>query len=66
MENFNNYIKHTIAEMKHVTWPTQNQAIFYTVLVIAISVAVALFISLSDYVFEFLLKTIIESGLFSG
>jgi len=64
MENFSNYIRHTVAEMKHVTWPTQNQAILYTVLVIAISVLVALFLSVSDYIFEFLLKMIIESGLF--
>ncbi len=61
MENFSNYIKHTVAEMKHVTWPTQNQAFLYTALVILVSVSVALFISLSDYVFEFLLKLIMDS-----
>ena len=60
MENFSNYIRHTVAEMKHVTWPTQNQALLYTVLVVAISIAVALFLSAADFIFEFIIKTVVQ------
>lgn len=46
------YIKDTKGELKHVTWPTKAQAIRYTVLVIAVSVATALILALADYVFS--------------
>ena len=51
METFIKYIRDTSAEMKQVRWPTQRQAAFYTVLVIAISVLVSLFTSAFDFVF---------------
>lgn len=40
-----------MAELKHVSWPTHTQAVVYTVLVVVISILVALFISVFDYVF---------------
>jgi preprotein translocase subunit SecE len=54
-----NYIKETKAEMSHVNWPTKNQTINFTLLVIAVSVVVALILGLSDYVFTQLLKLFI-------
>jgi preprotein translocase SecE subunit len=54
-----NYLRDTVAEMKHVSWPTQSQAIIYTLLVIAISVVVALLLSGFDYVFTNLLDMIV-------
>ncbi len=56
MERFSRYLRDTLAEMKHVKWPTSNQAIVYTVLVVAISVVVALMLSGFDYVFTNLLE----------
>jgi len=53
------YIKETRAEMKHVNWPTRKQAIAFTVAVISISVAVALFLGLFDYLFSTILKAFI-------
>ena len=50
MERLINYIKDTWAELRHVSWPTGKQSIIYTVLVIAISILVALFIKLFDYI----------------
>ncbi len=52
MNSFINYIKDTIAEMKHVSWPTNKQSVVYTVLVVVISVVVALYIGLFDFVFQ--------------
>ncbi len=51
MERFSRYIRATIAEMKHVKWPTRRQASVYTVLVIGISAVVMIFVSLADFVF---------------
>ena len=51
MENFSHYLRDTVAELKQVKWPTQNQAMVYTGLVIAVCVVVALFVSAWDFVF---------------
>ena len=46
------YIKDVRGEMRHVSWPTRKQAVIYTVLVIAISVAVALYLGALDLLFS--------------
>ena len=53
------YVKDTMAEMKHVSWPTREQSINYTLLVIAISILVAVLIYVCDQLFIFLLRTFI-------
>jgi len=45
--------------MKHVSWPTRNQTIIFTVLVIVISIAVAAYLGLFDYLFSLGLKGLI-------
>lgn len=52
MEQFINYIKDTTAELKHVSWPTNKQSIVYTVLVIVISILVAIYIGVFDFLFS--------------
>lgn len=52
MNSFINYLKDTIAEMKHVSWPTNKQSAVYTVLVVVVSIIVALYIGLFDFVFQ--------------
>ncbi len=52
MNSFINYLKDTIAEMKHVSWPTNKQSAVYTVLVVVLSALVSLYIGLFDSVFE--------------
>ena len=49
------YIKDTRAEMAHVNWPTRQQTIRFTVLVILVSVVTAAILGLSDFVFSRLL-----------
>jgi preprotein translocase subunit SecE len=51
MSRFTNYLQDTKAEMKHVSWPTQRQAIVFTVLVIAFSVVVAVLLGFADLIF---------------
>ena len=52
MERFISYLKDTQAELKHVAWPTQRQAIIATALVIGISILVSLFVGAFDFVFS--------------
>lgn len=45
-----NYLKESKTELKKVTWPTRQQTITHTLLVIGISLGVAVFFGLLDYV----------------
>ena len=49
------YIKQTRAEMAHVTWPSREQTIRFTTLVIAVSIGTALILGIADFVFSKLL-----------
>ena len=51
MEKTINYIKEVIEEAKKVTWPTRKQTIFFTIAVLAISVLVAYYLGLLDFLF---------------
>ena len=53
------YFKDVQAEMRHVSWPTKRQAVVYTVVVIAVSLATAVYLGLWDYVFTAIIKKII-------
>ena len=44
------YLKESYFEMKNVTWPTKDEIKQHTILVIAISLAVAAFLGLIDYI----------------
>lgn len=54
-----NYLKDVRAELKHVAWPSRTQTILYTVVVILVSLGVAVYLGLWDYVFSAILKQII-------
>ncbi len=54
-----NYFKEVRAEMKHVSWPTRNQAVVYTIVVVAVSFATAAYLGVWDFVFTNIVKQII-------
>ena len=56
MSKLTQYVKDSVAEMQKVTWPTKKQTINYSYLVIGISIAVALFLGLLDWIFQYGLK----------
>jgi preprotein translocase SecE subunit len=60
MSRFIDYLKDTKDEIGHVSWPTQKQALTYTALVIGISVVLALFLSLFDFIFSYALDWFIQ------
>lgn len=45
------YLKDTRAELRHVAWPTQTQTIVFTVLVALVSIFVAAYLGIFDYLF---------------
>lgn len=60
MANLLNYFKETKAEMKHVKWPTRKQAVNFTIVVIIVSVFLAYFLGLFDFIFTSGLRYIIS------
>ena len=46
-------------ELRHVNWPTRDEAIRLTTIVIGISVGLAVFLGSFDYLFSFLIKNIV-------
>lgn len=59
---FGQYLKDTQAELLHVAWPTRTQTIAYTILVALISLGVALYLGLFDYVFTSSLTRLIGAS----
>lgn len=59
MQPLIDYIKAVRGELTHVTWPTTQQAIAYTALVIGISVFVALLLGGFDFIFTFGIEKIL-------
>ncbi len=50
------YLKDTQGELKHVSWPTRNQAIIFTIVVVIISIFVSFFLGFFDYIFKIALQ----------
>lgn len=48
---FGQYLKDTRTELNHVAWPTRTQTVVFTVLVAAISVGVAFYLGIFDFLF---------------
>ena len=47
-------------ELHKVQWPTKDQTMRYTLLVVAISIAMAAYLGLLDYVFAAILRTVLK------
>ncbi|OGF69469.1 preprotein translocase subunit SecE [Candidatus Giovannonibacteria bacterium RIFCSPLOWO2_02_FULL_45_14] len=58
-EKFINYLKETRLELRHVNWPSRQNTIRFTLLVIGASAILALYIGLLDVFFQYLLNTFI-------
>jgi len=53
------YLKETRGELKHVSWPTRKQAIMFTIVVVLVSLAVAAYLGLFDFLFTKLIQLFI-------
>jgi preprotein translocase SecE subunit len=54
------FAKETKTELSHVSWPSREQTIRATALVIGISIGLSLFLAFFDWVFELGLKSLIS------
>ncbi|OGH69793.1 MAG: preprotein translocase subunit SecE [Candidatus Magasanikbacteria bacterium RIFCSPHIGHO2_01_FULL_47_8] len=52
IDSIKNYFLGSYAEMKKVSWPTKQQTINYSLLVIGLSVGLAVFFALLDFAFS--------------
>lgn len=50
MPNILNFLKETRAELEKVVWPTREQTVRYSILVIIVAVATGLFLGGLDYI----------------
>ncbi|MFH0857647.1 MAG: preprotein translocase subunit SecE [Candidatus Magasanikbacteria bacterium] len=59
IKKIGNYFIEAIAEMKKVTWPTKKVTKNYSLIVIGLSIGVAVFFGVFDYLFNIILGWII-------
>ncbi len=60
--SFINYLQASVEELRKVTWPTRNQAIRLTFLVLGFCMVIALIIGILDFAFGFGYRTLLEFG----
>ncbi len=53
------YLKEATEESKKVTWPTKNQLINHTIVVVVMTAAIAVFFAILDYVFSNAIRILI-------
>jgi len=59
MSKITEYIKETKTELKHVIWPSRRQTLYYTLIVIILSVVIAYYLGIFDFIFSQGLQKII-------
>ncbi|MGE5425953.1 MAG: preprotein translocase subunit SecE [Bacillota bacterium] len=52
MSKISRYFQESMEELKKVTWPTRKETYHYTLLVIGVSLAVAAFLGILDFIFN--------------
>jgi preprotein translocase subunit SecE len=57
------YIKETRAELRKVTWPTREEAKNLTLIIVAVAVAMAIFLGTLDYIFQVVVAGVISADL---
>jgi len=61
MKKLIKYIKDSMIEMKKVTWPSRKEALNYTVLIVIITIAVAIFLGSLDFIFSKILEIVVNN-----
>ena len=54
------YLKETRAELRRVTWPTREQAINLTLIVLAVTLVMAIFLGACDLLFSTIVRGILS------
>ncbi|MFA5778069.1 MAG: preprotein translocase subunit SecE [Candidatus Paceibacterota bacterium] len=53
------YLKETKTELKHVVWPPRSQTLYYTLIVVVLSVVISYYLGIFDFIFSQILQKII-------
>ncbi len=53
------FFKESEQELRHVNWPTRDEAMRLTGVVVGISLGLAVFLGAFDYLFAYLIKTFV-------
>ena len=56
LEKIITFLKEVRVELKKVNWPTKNETIKYTLIIIGVSLAVAIFLGGLDFIFTWLIS----------
>lgn len=59
LQKLTTFLKEARIELKKVTWPRREDAIRFTIMVIVVSGAVALFLGGLDFVFQWILNNFV-------
>lgn len=59
LQRLTTYLKEVRIELKKVTWPTREETTRYTLVVIVVSIALAVFLGGLDVVFQWVLNTFV-------
>ncbi len=54
------YLKETRAEVRKVSWPTREEAINLTLIVLAVTIAMAIFLGAVDFIFQNLIRLLVH------
>ena len=59
MSKITEYFQETKAELKHVIWPSRSQTLYYTLIVVILSVVISYYLGIFDFIFSQVLQKII-------
>ncbi|MCC7160451.1 preprotein translocase subunit SecE [Candidatus Nomurabacteria bacterium] len=59
MSKITEFFEETKTELKHVIWPSRNQTLYYTIIVILLSVVISYYLGFFDFLFSQGLQKII-------
>ena len=60
MSKITEYFNETKTELKHVIWPTRSQTLYFTLIVIILSVVISYYLGIFDFIFSQGLQKIIS------
>ncbi|PWB70110.1 preprotein translocase subunit SecE [candidate division GN15 bacterium] len=63
LEKVKKYLKETVAELRKMSWPTREELIGSTIVVVVVSLVVAIFIGIVDRILVYAVKAIFGSGV---
>jgi len=52
MSKITEYFQETKTELKHVIWPSRRQTFYFTAIVVVLSILVAYFLGIFDFIFS--------------